>query len=238
MRRVIAVSVLIVLCLFAIAGPVFTSPPRNVERKCDDGEDNDGDGDTDCDDSDCSSKSVCSGGGGGGDPIVFPSAIDVQWSSSAGVNAIIEADPRPCTLSSNSATYASYHCWYVDAPTVFYELETGIQIARKGDASYCSTFVGGMALNPNSSYQIDWDCGSLPCTVRVLTWAVGEEVQTKVPGTDTVRLQAFADVSPEWPSVLSPDTIDVIFKKDGTNKTAAECLWNSNLGNIIFSQVP
>ena len=238
MHRVCTLSILLAFGLFSITVSVLASPPGNTERKCSDGRDNDGDGAVDGDDSDCSSKDVCSGGGGGGgDAIVFPAALDVQWDSSAGTNVIVEAGTRPCTLSSNSATYASYHCLHVQAPSVFYELEAGIQTARKGDAAYCTAFVEGLDLNPNSSYQIDWDCRALPCTVRILNWAVGEEVQTKVPGADTVRLEAFADATPEWPAVLSPDTIDIVFKKDGTNKTAAQCLWNANLGNITFSQL-
>ena len=118
------------------------------------------------------------------------------------------------------------------------ELGTGIQNARKGNATYRSAFVAGIWLNQNSSYQVSWDCSSIPCTVQIINWAFGDEVRTSLPGADTVRLEAYYDADPQWPSDLSPDTIEITFKKDGTNKTAAKCVWDSNLGNITFSQSP
>ncbi len=239
MRRGTVFSILFSFCFLSFAGTVFAAPPERPERKCNDGKDNDGDGQTDCDDSDCESKDVCTGGGD--PPVAFPSALDVQWSSAGGVNEISETATRPCPLESNSTANnsATYHCWHVGAPSVFYKLEdmNWTQTARKGDDSFCGVFDDpGLDLNPNSSYQVSWDCSSIPCTVQIINWAFGDEVRNKIPGADTVRLEAYGDASPVWPSDMSPDTIEVTFKKDGTNKTAAKCVWDLNLGNITFSQ--
>lgn len=248
MHRGTAFSILFCFCFLSLAGTLFAPPPKKVERKCSDGEDNDNDGATDCDDSDCASKDACTGGGD--PPIAFPSTLDVQWSiSGAGDlrNEISESPARHCFLESlTSGNYASYHCHHNVGPIspVFYMLEdqTVQQTARKGDATFCSAFVGELDFHTNASYQVSWDCRSIPCTVQITNWADGAEVQTKIQGADTVRLEAYFDADPIWPSAVSPDTIEITIKKDGTNKTAAKCVWSaefgtpSDLANITFSQ--
>ena len=188
MHRGAAFSILFCFCFLSLAGTLFAPPPKKVERKCSDGKDNDGDGDIDCADSDCASKDVCTGGGD--PPIAFPSTLDVQWSiSGAGDprNEISESPARHCFLESlTSGNYASYHCHHNVVPIspVFYMLEdqTVQQTARKGDATFCSAFVGELDFHTNASYQVSWDCRSIPCTVQIANWAEGVEVQTKIPG--------------------------------------------------------
>ncbi len=244
MRRGAAFSILFCFCLLSITASLSGAPP---ERDCEDGIDNDGDGAIDCDDSNC--KKVCSGGGQD-PPVTFPLALSVEWGIGSAPpgdprNEISELPDRYCFLESQttSGNHASYHCQHnvETISEVFYMLEdeTVQQTARKGDATFCSAFVNGLYLHTNSSYQVSWDCSSIPCTVQIINWAVGENL---ILGIDTVRLEAYFDANPAWPSAVSPDTIEITLKKNGTNKTAAKCVWSvefaepSNLENITFSQ--
>jgi hypothetical protein len=190
------------------------------------------------------------GGGGGGSEQISNVPIDVQWVS-PGSPGISEPQPRPCTLSSAQASYGSYHCQHIGAAPVTYDL-TGIaraQIARKGDAAFCDSF-DGITLEPTSSYQVDWTeaCDdNSACTIRILNWAFGDEVSSKIPGADTARVEAFADAHPPFSNpnpfadsrLLDIDEIVITFTGDGNNKTVAKCRFTGiDSGAISFQSIP
>lgn len=184
-------------------------------------------------------------GGGGGEP-VSQVPINVQWDSFG----ISEPVARPCTLSTTSGSYGSYHCQHIGAASVTYDL-SGIdrqQIARKGDPGLCESF-DGVTLEPNSSYQIDWEgeCNSAGCTIRILNAAYGEDVSAEIPGVGMVWFEAFADISEPSsdpnpfadPQTLKIDYIEIDFRKEGTNKTIAKCRYTPIPdGQVEFTSTP
>jgi len=228
-------------------------PSENTQAKCSDGKDNDRAGLVDGDDPDCAPFGGGGGGGGGGEPADVP--IDVHWTGTFGaVPGIYEQDPRPCTLSSTTNDYGSYHCWHVGAPDVTYGLPgigaSGVaQTLRRGDPSFCDAFAPALTLNPNSAYEVSWegDC-TVACTVGILNWSYGTDGgMDQVGGADTMRLWAYAEVGgssnpnpfADGPLTLSPDLVEVTFAGEGTNKKVAICAYTgSAIAGIQFEVTP
>jgi len=236
-------AIFVFFLAIVLAGATTLAGPKGEKGpNCSDGIDNDGDGLIDGADPDCGGDS-----GGTTEPINFPPLLEVQWVSTGLGNTIMENQVRTCNLSSNGAggLYASYHCPHGGSGggpggPIFLQLSGGEQVARKGDAALCD-YLDGLEVEPNSSYQLDWDCTTSPCVVRVLNWAVGDEVAFITEGqADTIHVQAFAQAEPNWPTDFLGDffRVDVTFKANGTNKTSAICRYESDLEGMAHDQTP
>lgn len=248
-------TLLVALCTILVLANITVAQGGSEKgnKKCTDGIDNDGDGLIDGDDPDC-------GEDPGGDP-VFMGDLDVRWSTAQTTPSFFEVNNRFCFLGSASNDYGNYHCRHLGGALgigedVSYDLPgsgPGVeQIARKGDASLCGSFVGGRTLNPNSAYDFDWDCTASNgiCRIRVLNWYHPDLPQggsQPIPGVGAVIIEGFADTAgghtnanpfADAPMTLSIDEVVIDFKAENRNKTIAKCRYTgSAIDGITFDVV-